>query len=551
MGTRVMRLIMKQPHYGFLGVRLKTTSSQYVASRARDPTFEKLMDKYKNLVKVVAVQDLILANPSDPAVSVDFLSRLSQKLHLNRGAVAFLRKYPHIFHIYHDPTKGQTRCTLTDTAFRISEEEAEAINASLPLVVDRLVRLLSMSTSKMLPLRGIFKVFRELGLPDDFEQSVISKNSHLFQLCDAHEPNTHNLKLVGEISDKFVAAVENWRVEEYCKEGCSVDRAELQFSFKHGYPPGMRLKKNFRAKVKEWQKLPYVGPYDEVTEKKRLSKAGMKVGEKRAVAIVHEFLNLTVEKMVEVEKISHFRKLYGFDLNIRDLFLDHPGMFYLSTKGKRHTVFLREAYEKGCLIHPNPVYNARRKLLDLVVLGRHDMFTGDSKMKSIANTMQSQLVCSGCRSILLYPRGASNVCCALCNIITPVPPPGTEMAQLICGGCRTLLMHTSGATSVRCSCCHTVNLAPAANQFAHINCGNCRTTLMYPYGAPSVKCAVCQFVTNVMGNARVPIPVHRPSTSASMPHSQSQTVVVENPMSVDESGKLVSNVVVGVTTGKK
>lgn len=78
---------------------------------------------------------------------------------------------------------------------------------------------------------------------------------------------------------------------------------------------------------------------------------------------------------------------------------------------------------------------------------------------------------------------------------------------------------------------------------------------MYPYGAPSVKCAVCHYVTNVgMSNMRVPIPVQRshgtnpgtmPSTSAS------QTVVVENPMSVDESGKLVSNVVVGVTTEKK
>ncbi|POO03269.1 Zinc finger, LSD1-type [Trema orientale] len=175
--------------------------------------------------------------------------------------------------------------------------------------------------------------------------------------------------------------------------------------------------------------------------------------------------------------------------------------------------------------------------------------------------MQSQLVCNGCRSILLYPRGATNVCCAICNTITSVPPPGMEMAQLICGGCRTLLMYTRGATSVRCSCCHTVNLAPGSNQVAHVNCGRCQTTLMYPYGAPSVKCAVCQYVTNVgMGNMRVPIPVHRPngtnpgtmpSTSAPMPHSQSQTVVVENPMSVDESGKLVSNVVVGVTTEKK
>ncbi|KAF8413475.1 hypothetical protein HHK36_001462 [Tetracentron sinense] len=86
--------------------------------------------------------------------------------------------------------------------------------------------------------------------------------------------------------------------------------------------------------------------------------------------------------------------------------------------------------------------------------------------------------------------------------------------------------------------------------------------LMYPYGAPSIKCAVCHYITNVaMSNVRVPIPVHRPngatrpatmpSTSTPMKQSQSQTVVVENPMSVNESGKLVSNVVVGVTTEKK
>ncbi|XP_048127163.1 protein LSD1 [Rhodamnia argentea] len=177
--------------------------------------------------------------------------------------------------------------------------------------------------------------------------------------------------------------------------------------------------------------------------------------------------------------------------------------------------------------------------------------------------MQSQLVCSGCRSLLLYPRGASNVCCALCSTITSVPPPGSEMAQLICAGCRTLLMYSRGASSVRCSCCHTVNLAPVTppcKKASHINCGNCRTMLMYPYGAPSVKCAICNYITNVgASNPRVYVPSQRPdgpqsgttpSTSTSMPQS-TQTVVVENPMSVDESGKLVTNVVVGVTTEKR
>nr|GMC98965.1 protein ROOT PRIMORDIUM DEFECTIVE 1 [Ipomoea batatas] len=62
--------------------------------------------------------------------------------------------------------------------------------------------------------------------------------------------------------------------------------------------------------------------------------------EKRALWIVHEFSNLTVEKIVEVEKISQFRKYFGIDLNIRGLFFNHPGMFYLSTKEYRHTVFL-------------------------------------------------------------------------------------------------------------------------------------------------------------------------------------------------------------------
>ena len=46
------------------------------------------------------------------------------------------------------------------------------------------------------------------------------------------------------------------------------------------------------------------------------------------------------------------------------------------------------------------------------------------------SAMQSQLVCSGCRSILVYPRGATNVCCALCNSVTSVPPPGTTFLLL-------------------------------------------------------------------------------------------------------------------------
>lgn len=114
--------------------------------------------------------------------------------------------------------------------------------------------------------------------------------------------------------------------------------------------------------------------------------------------------------------------------------------------------------------------------------------------------MQDQLVCHGCRNTLVYPRGATNVRCALCNTINMVPhhppPPhhhhgiilfsintmplqlflwlgwvlntahvGMDMAHIVCGGCRTMLMYTRGANSVRCSCCQTVNLVPGISIF--------------------------------------------------------------------------------------
>jgi LSD1 subclass zinc finger protein len=44
--------------------------------------------------------------------------------------------------------------------------------------------------------------------------------------------------------------------------------------------------------------------------------------------------------------------------------------------------------------------------------------------------MQNQIVCRGCRTVLLYPQGAPSVFCAVCQAITTVPPPGTYLSGL-------------------------------------------------------------------------------------------------------------------------
>lgn len=60
--------------------------------------------------------------------------------------------------------------------------------------------------------------------------------------------------------------------------------------------------------------------------------------------------------------------------------------------------------------------------------------------------MQSQLVCSGCRNVLVYPRGAANVCCAICNTITSVPPAGLSPSLFHF----ILALHSSNVSRLTC-----------------------------------------------------------------------------------------------------
>ncbi|XP_020576980.1 protein ROOT PRIMORDIUM DEFECTIVE 1 [Phalaenopsis equestris] len=367
--------------------RRKTTSAQYVAARHRDPTLEKLMDGYKHLISVLFLQDLILSSP-DLSIPLPFLSspEASRHLRLRRGPAHFVRSFPAVFSLRPHPTASLPALVyLTPAASRLSEH----VTCADPFALERITRLLSLSSSRSFPLRALIRVRHELGLPQDFEDSVIASNPLLFSLStNPREAGTHIVSLANP-APTVVPAVDAWRLRrledlnQNDSESAGED-AEIRFGFKQTFPPGMRLTKGFRSRLKEWQRLPYPRPYEP------LPSAGGSLGrrralEKRAVAIAHEFLSLTVEKMVEVEKFSHFRKSFGIDLNIRDLLLDHPGMFYLSTKGRRHTVFLREAYDRGCLIESNPIYEARRKLLHLVQMRKRGAAFADSGVPELVN----------------------------------------------------------------------------------------------------------------------------------------------------------------------
>lgn len=175
---------------------------------------------------------------------------------------------------------------------------------------------------------------------------------------------------------------------------------------------------------------------------------------------------------------------------------------------------------------------------------------------------QSQLMCGGCRTMLLYPQGAHNVRCARCSHINPVnASTSSDMAQLSCSNpqCRVQLMYPRGAMQVQCSLCGTLNDAQHANQLGHVVCNGCQITLMYAYGAHSVKCAVCNCVTpvnnrtaNQQGVGQHYQPVAQQQSGEDSLTRQESTkqeplaIVVENPAGVDANGNTVQNVTLGL-----
>ncbi|KAJ8759816.1 hypothetical protein K2173_009917 [Erythroxylum novogranatense] len=332
-------------------------------NRTRDSKLDKLATHHKKLKTILKLHQLISARKRGPFVSVQIMSRWKNIAGLNVGMGQFLHKYPHVFDVFTHLVKRNLCCRITKKMKDLISEEKSVIKDCEFESVGRLKKLLMMSKDGTLHVHALRLVRTELGLPEDFRDSILDKYKEDFRLIDLEK-----LELVSRDENLGVAEVEAWRETEYREKWLS--EFETKYAFPISFPTGFVIKAGFREELKNWQRLPYMKPYENNGIVRVRSCGGVERYEKRAVGLIHELLSLTVEKMIEVERLTHFRKEFGMEVNLRELLLKHPGIFYISTKGSTQTVFLREAYSKGCLNKPNPVYIVRRKMLDLVLLGR-------------------------------------------------------------------------------------------------------------------------------------------------------------------------------------
>lgn len=289
-----------------------------------------------------------------------------------------------MFEVFKHPVRRNLCCRIAKKLNDLISEEENIIKDCELESVRRVKKLLLMSRSGILHVHALGLIRRELGLPEDFRDSILRKYKDHFRLVDLE-----TVELVNRAEDLGLAEIEKWREKEYKEKWLS--EFEIKFAFPINFPTGFKIEGGLREKMKNWQRLPYLKPYETKEAVTVRSCGGVERYEKQAIAIIHELLSLTVEKMVEVERLAHFRKDFGMLVNVRELLLKHPGIFYISTKGGAHTLFLREAYVKGCLISPNSISIVRRKMLDLVLLGSRNTreLQPQEEVKKESNTLVS------------------------------------------------------------------------------------------------------------------------------------------------------------------
>ncbi|KAF8407892.1 hypothetical protein HHK36_007030 [Tetracentron sinense] len=284
-----------------------------------------------------------------------------------------IEKYPSIFHVS-GGNRTPLLLKLTEKAKKIAAEETNARILMEPILVKKLRKLLMMSMDCQVPLEKIEFIESELGLPRDFKEILIPKYPEFFSVKDING----RAFLILETWDSSLgttAREEKLAYEGISKFGGCQDKATISkdgnfsgpFAFRLSFPAGFRPNMNYLKGVQQWQKMSFPSPY----LNGRRFELGDPKARKRAVAVLHELLGLTMEKRMSSAQLDAFRAEYQLPCKLLFCLVKHNGIFYITNKGAKSTVFLKEAYDGSNLIEKCPLVMFNDKFIGLS--GRRDL----------------------------------------------------------------------------------------------------------------------------------------------------------------------------------
>ncbi|URE40428.1 Plant organelle RNA recognition domain [Musa troglodytarum] len=368
-----------QPRRTFVDARVKWV---------RDRALDHAVEKEKHLQPFHALKDLLLfpssaasSSPPGPSLPLAFIASRAADLRLPFRAIRFIRLFPSAFiEELPPPAAGATpRPVIRPTTALLSlhDDERRAFEATRPDAADRLLRLLMLSRRRRLPLCLVDRLRWDLGLPRDYARSLLPDYPDYFQIV----PSTTgvggalDLELVLYRKDLAVSAM-----ERYAMKTGGYNKG-MSLAFPLYFSRGFDLEKKVRKWLDEWQKLPYISPYEDASNLAPKSD----LAEKWMVAMLHEVLHLFVPKKTEKENLVLLGEHLGLPPGFRKVITHHPGIFYVSSKLKTQTVVLREAYRRDLLLGKHPLMGLRYQYIHLMHKGKEtDAKEKHSKSRRVA-----------------------------------------------------------------------------------------------------------------------------------------------------------------------
>ncbi|KAK8345600.1 hypothetical protein V6Z11_A07G160600 [Gossypium hirsutum] len=319
-------------------------------------------------------------------MSLRSLGRYRRDLGLEkrRRFIALLRKFPGVFEIMEEGAFS-LRFRLTPEAERLYLDELRVRNEMEGLLVVKLRKLLMMSMEKRILLEKIAHLRTDLGLPLEFRDTICQRYPQYFRVVQTERGPALELTHWDPelaVSAAELAEEEN-RARELEEKNLIIDRP-LKFN-RIKLPKGLNLSKGEMRRLCQFRDMPYISPYSDFSG----LRSGTPEKEKHACGVVHEILSLTVEKRTLVDHLTHFREEFRFSQQLRGMIIRHPDMFYVSLKGDRDSVFLREAYRDSQLIDKDPLLLIKEKFRSLVAIPRFPK-RGSSK-KDADNNEESNM----------------------------------------------------------------------------------------------------------------------------------------------------------------
>ncbi|CAK9171041.1 unnamed protein product [Ilex paraguariensis] len=307
-----------------------------------------------DLKPLISLKNCIASSP-DECIPISVVSKRGLELGIPIKVARFLRRYPSVFEEFVGPQYDLPWFRLTQRASELDKEEREVYRVCKVDIQERLKKFILMSGEKRLPMKIIQGMQWYLGLPDEFLQDPDKNLDGCFRIVQMED----GLKgLAVENEEKVLSIMQKNAMKKGVYSGGSMEPVEFPL-----FPSqGLRLKRKIKDWLGEFQKLPYVSPYEDHSD----FNPDSDVSEKRLVGVLHELLSLFVEHAAERKKLLCLRKYLGLPQKVHKAFERHPFMFYLSLRNKTCTAILKEAYCDKSDIEVHPLAEVRKKYINLM-----------------------------------------------------------------------------------------------------------------------------------------------------------------------------------------